>query len=76
MKSLLHARVIRVWSLQHRIKFKTSCILSLTMSCLQGSQQGTLSKSEKSLGPWRKPQMHGSQCLSGQSSLLSLLICH
>jgi hypothetical protein len=29
MKSLLHSRVIRVWYLKHRVKFKTSCILSL-----------------------------------------------
>jgi hypothetical protein len=60
MKSLLHARVITVWSLTHRVKFKTSCILSFTASYLQGSLQETLSKSGKSLGPWRDPQVHGS----------------
>jgi hypothetical protein len=30
VKSLLHTRVVRVWSLKHSVKFKTSCILSLT----------------------------------------------
>jgi hypothetical protein len=74
MKSLLHARVVRVQSLKHRVKLKTSCIISLTMSCLQGSLQGTLSKIGKFLGLWRDPQMHGSQCLMGQSILLTLLI--
>jgi hypothetical protein len=57
MKSLLHATVVRIWSLKHRVKFKTSCILSLTTSCLEGSLQGTLSRllvmSRKSLGPRR-----------------------
>jgi hypothetical protein len=67
MKSLLHGKAFRVWSLKHRVKFKTSCILSLTMSCLQGSLQGTLSKSGKSLGPWKEPQMLDSLRLMSQS---------
>jgi hypothetical protein len=44
MQALLHARVDRVQSLKHRVKPTTSCVFSLTMRCLQGSLQGTLSK--------------------------------
>jgi hypothetical protein len=57
MQALLHARVDRVQSLKHRLKPKTSCIFSLTMRCLQGSLQGTLSKNGSLLAHGGNPTL-------------------
>jgi hypothetical protein len=46
------AKVVRLCSLRHRVKFKISCTLSGTMSCLQG----TLSQNRESLGLWGDPK--------------------
>jgi hypothetical protein len=56
MKSLLRARVNRIWSLKHRVKFKTSCILSLTMSCMQGACKGLLARVGNLLAPGGIPK--------------------
>jgi hypothetical protein len=75
MKSLLHVRVVRVQYLKHRVKFKTSCVLSLTMSFLKTPCRGLSARVRNLLAYGGKPNCMFPS-IDEPSVLLTLLIGH